>query len=190
MSGTIAANVFSRMRGLPVIDKATIDWLITQGVPPLALSDPDPLLRADVMFTGRHRFVFPDEVSKTDTAQSVRAVVVPVRDINGDLMDLVAWSNRRGLLGSWLLQVGYLGEAFGPRLHRDGALPVWPHALDWLRAGRDGIVIMDLDVTRIQIGEFGPFIGMGGLDHGRALLRHLSSSPRILVAQDIEKEAA
>lgn len=69
-------------------------------------------------------------------------------------------------------------------------MPVWPDLLSWLRARRDGIVLVDPELARIQLGDFGPFLAEAGVNHGRALLHLLSRSPRIFVAQAQQQDAA
>ena len=63
---------------------------------------------------------------------------------------------RQGFVGSWLGRVGLLGEEQldGPRL--GAPLQVHPDPLAWLRAGRDGVVIVDPVRAAPMLRDAGP----------------------------------
>ncbi len=87
-----------------------------------------------------HRFEF----SRHDATagEGVPALIVLALDSNGDPTDLVAFRNGPApFIGSWLGRIGMLGED-GLWRARD-ALTVHATPLDWLRAERRGVCVVD-----------------------------------------------
>ena len=82
------------------------------------------------------------------------AYIVLAFDRDGDPVDLVAW--HQGFIGSWLGGVGLLGEEQldGPRF--GAPLIVHPDPLAWLRAGREGVVIVDPVRAASMLRDAGP----------------------------------
>ena len=119
------------------LTRPAIDWLVkTHGVPGSALADDGFVLRtARVVFTGM-RFDVADE--------GVSALLILARDCSGDVADLVAWT-RDGQIATLLGRVSVLGEhvLFGPESY--APIPVCATPLEWLQAGRAGIVILDAE---------------------------------------------
>jgi hypothetical protein len=181
-----AAEVPLRYRACADIEQRQIDWMIDLDVPPQSISDPDVLVRAEVVFNEQGFFDFAGERRVEGAAEN--AVIIMQRDETGLPADLIAWQPRRTVVAPWLRRYGHLGDAEGPRLHKHGGLPVWPTVLDWLRARRDGVVIINPEQARHEL--IGPFVAMGGLAHARAILQTLSVTPRVLVAQAQQQEAA
>jgi hypothetical protein len=183
-------TVWNRFAALPALAQAQIDWLVAQGVPPQAIAEPDVLTTAALAFEGS-RFAFPDEAD--GAGQIETAVIVLLRDeIDGCPLELAAWAPRSGHVGTWAGRACHAGDAFGPRLHEQGALPVYPNMLAWLASGRDGIVIVDDTSPALRdLATFGgPFVATGGIDHARELAEALTpAKPKILIAHVIEKAA-
>ena len=183
-------TVLSRFNALPTLAQARIDWLVSKGVPLRAISEPDALAAADVAFEGS-RFAFTDEADGAAAAEV--ALIVLLRDeTDGCPVDLAAWAPRSGHAGTWGGRVPYAGEAFGPRLNEEGALPVHADMLAWLASGREGIVILDPGSPALRdLATFGgPFVATGGLDHARELAKIITpAKPKILVAQGTKKAA-
>ena len=105
--------------------------------------------------------------------------------------DIVAWQPNSGRTAPWLRRVSMLGaeNLYAPRLRHDGALRVHTSILEWLRAGRDGIVILDAERARPYLIDLGPLL-VGDVKQGSALRRQLShTGPRILVMQSSEASA-
>jgi hypothetical protein len=122
-----------------------LDWLKANGIPALnlaktwcgtfdfVLSDCIAFIRAGFEFT-RHLRVEDDAVS---------ALTFLARDELSEPADIVAWHPETGRFASWLGRVALLGQeqVFAPRL--SDALTVHPRPLEWLAAGRHGVVIVD-----------------------------------------------
>ena len=69
-------------------------------------------------------------------------------------VDLVAWTSNPYRIASWFGATPFLGaeNLFAPRLH-DG-LKVFPNPLAWLKAERDGVVIVDPEEAKwALVGE-------------------------------------
>jgi hypothetical protein len=114
----------------------------------------------------------------------VPAVIIPVRDANGALVDLVAWSNLRCLVASWLGNVAFLGTATVFRLDPYGAQTVHPSPLEWLRDARQGLVIVDEQKARFDLCDFGPF-SVSDFDFAQHLDAVLTSlGPTIILLTD------
>ena len=110
------------------------------------------------------------------------AFTVPVFDSCGDLVDIVAWRppNSVALL---LGRVALLGEeqVYGPRF--DEPLQVHSGVLDWFRAGRVGVVIVDAAPGAAMLREAGPLM-VDDVEFGRRLREVLTApmrAPEILV---------
>lgn len=109
-----------------------IDWLIGRGVPMAAIVRPEPMRLC-------HGF----------RAADARLEI----DVNGPLWfafiepeDVVFWEPRTGALATWNGRAFALGESMianATTYSFDFALNVFASPLDWLRAGRDGIVVVD-----------------------------------------------
>jgi hypothetical protein len=123
-----------------------LDWFLRQGVTEDALVQPWPIGATSVLFDG-HNFA-PDP-------NGVRAITIVVIDC-GYIIDIAAWQPRSGQMASWF------GRAFcieqdqvsNPATYfADGALLVHATPLEWLRAGREGIVILRPELSYIYLGR-------------------------------------
>jgi hypothetical protein len=115
--------------------------LRAEGVSPDALAEPELPAFADVVFhDDRPLFDFIDEAAGE---AEVPAIIFLARDEEGEPRDLVAWSCKKNRLAAWFGAATMLGEDYlaGPRLE-DG-LRVCADPLEWLRAERLGVVILD-----------------------------------------------
>lgn len=105
-------------------------WLVDQGVDPDALIQPGPIRAASVTFF-RDAFDFD--------ADGQRALLFL------EERDAIAWQPTRGLLRPWRGVAFALNEEaiFNPGTYfAGGALRVHATPLEWLQAGREGIVIV------------------------------------------------
>ena len=131
---------FSNTRGLR---QPEIDWLLAQGVPALALAKDHGeigfVIAASKVVFGDSHFDFADD----DAEHGVAALIMVARDENGDVADLVAWRPRDQLIAPYLGAVSMLGQhnVGMPRLGEP--LLVHPEPLNWLRAARDGVVVLN-----------------------------------------------
>jgi hypothetical protein len=111
-------------------------WLISQSVPDAAMLE-TPCLRA-----GRVRFLDGDTFEFADDGD--RALVFRVLEC-GTQCDLVAWSHKQKKLTTWRGVAFALGQdqIFNPATYfAGGALHVHRTPLDWLKADRYGICIV------------------------------------------------
>jgi len=141
----------------------------------------DALHVADVIFRPGGWFDFSSEVG---TARgSVAGVIIPLRDETGDLVDLAAWNPDDGALALWRSVASMLGaeNIFTPRLGEP--LLVHETPLDWLRAGRDGVFLVDPQRAAPLLRLAEP-LGVKRDAHGRSLHQVLTiPAPRIVVAK-------
>jgi hypothetical protein len=117
-----------------------IDWLRSQNLLDAALNVLPRIGAASVVFLGN---VFEE------ASDGQRALTFPIHDC-GKFIDFAAWRPRTGQLGTWC-GVGFAigqDQIFNPATYFDGgALRVHRTPLDWLRADRDGIVIVKPELT-------------------------------------------
>ena len=118
------------------------DELRRLGVADLALISPSPLRGGYIVWDGPHRFVFEQHEPTHVTGE--RAFLFLVTDGGGDPADIVAWQPTSNRIGTWLGLAWALGQEviYAPRLSEQNGLSVWRSPLDWLRAGRRGIVLI------------------------------------------------
>jgi hypothetical protein len=154
--GEDAENRFSEL--LPSI--GALSWLRAQGVHPDALSLPDLPCAASIIFSDHAPlFEFADEAAEEPTS---KALIFLERSGFGEPVDLVAWTLKpRPRLASWLgssvLGADLLDAVW--RLAERGALPIWRSPLGWLRAHRDGVVIVDGSSAAVALrAAGGPFM--------------------------------
>ena len=119
------------------LDQRAIDWLLGSGISIDAVAMPWAVRSARVIFepTGRY-----------GPCPGLGHFAYILAIIDDGIVDLVAWSPKDDRLATRLGHGGALGQG---QLGIDGVdttdrpLPVWRGALDWLRAGRRGVVITD-----------------------------------------------
>ena len=146
------------------------------GVAQLDLGVPDMVLAAPVVFLDNHSFLFLDELDEPE--EVAPAFVMIYRDDDGDAIDLAAWSPTSERLATWLGRAWAIDQfrLLSPRLSEFGALPVHKTPLEWLRARRDGIVIIDSEKAKWQIAYLGRGLIVENISHGR-MLRHALTIP-------------
>ena len=113
-----------------------VQWLLSKGVSCNALPSPWPVGATNALFAGRTFELAP---------HGERCLTWTVFD-RGEPLDIVAWQPRAGKLATWL------GQGFCLDDHDwldnpatwwgGGALRIHRSPLEWLRADRDGIVIV------------------------------------------------
>jgi hypothetical protein len=132
-----------------VLDVATYSRLKRLGIHGAGINGRglfDALQIADVIFRPDRRFEFSRDVGSSVGA--VTAVIIPARDGGGDIVDLAAWNIESGAFGLWRGVASMLGEDWllSPRV--GDALDVFPTVTEWLRAGRQGVVVVDAKRAR------------------------------------------
>jgi hypothetical protein len=102
----------------------------------------DDLQIADVIFHPGGAFDFSRDLRVA--RGHATAIIIPARDEAGDIVDLAAWNIESGAFGLWRGVASMLGEdqIHAPRIECDG-LRAFPSVAAWLRAGRQGIVILN-----------------------------------------------
>jgi hypothetical protein len=150
------------------------------GVPLGALCNPQMILADDIVVEGPEHFAF---ARHSESSAGRRAVLMPVTDHAGQLIDIAAWCQDDHWLGVWLGRGWALGQdaVWRPRCHDEGALPVWRSPLDWLLAGRRGLLIIRRSAAPYTLENAGPLLAED-LAHAADLRRVLTrAGPRILV---------
>jgi hypothetical protein len=107
-------------------------------------ADPfDALCSETVIFLPGDRFEFARNMR--DQAGHCVAVIIPTRDLSGDLIDLAAWHLDTGRLALWRGRAPMLGGENVLRTRPGLEVPLTVHesVLAWLRADREGVVIID-----------------------------------------------
>lgn len=110
------------------------------------------------------------------------AIIIPARDEFGDLADLAAWHIESGKLALWRGRAAMFGaeNVYAPRLCEP--LKVHETVKDWLRAGREGVFVIDGARAAALLRMAEP-LGVRTEAFGRRLREALTiRAPRIVVA--------
>jgi hypothetical protein len=159
------------------------DWLRKAGVPASAIGR-RIIRRASVTFASDGIFDFTDDGGES-------ALVFLVCDPWATPTDIAIWQPRSNRMASWLGRCWALGEGsiYAPRLIFEGALPIWQNALEWLRANRQGLVILRPDAATHYFADTGPLLAED-VDHGVELQAALARpAPRIVVPSNGRRAA-
>ena len=172
----------AELRQADRLQQKHLDGFIKDGVPALNLAK---LWDGEYAFVGHDWVVFDGarfefaRHAKGGLAQS--AFVFPVWNAYGDLADIAGW--RPPHLALWLGRVSILGEeqTNGPRMCEP--LKVHTTVLDWFKAEREGIFIVDYahaaHVLRCET------LGAADLAHARLLKAKLTlQAPPIVIVED------
>lgn len=179
-----APSALSLFLALPGLQDEHIDRLLMAGVERVAflrsaLGRPSPIHCARVA-AACGRFVFDPARAERD---GVTAYLFLALDRCGDPVDLVAWRpGPAGFLASRFGRVAMLGEELigAPAAHTP--LAVFPDALSWLRADRQGVVVVDSIQAAPLLREVG-HLAVADARHADRLRRDLTiTAPRIEVA--------
>jgi hypothetical protein len=116
-------------------------WLLGQGVPEPSMISPWCIGGGRVSFNGQQFELDPD---------SEPAITFRAEDCE-EVIDLTAWQPRTGKLASWRAQafcIGDFDDLFNPAIYfAGGALRIHASPLEWLRANREGIVVLRPDLA-------------------------------------------
>ena len=171
---------------LPPINQPLIAYLIDQGVPPVAgiAGQSDALKRVSGQI-GPDGWFDPDDDGSGHVAILVCA-------FPADPVDVAVWQPRSPRLGSYFGWAFALGEDQIDNLATyafDDGLTVHRTPLDWLRAGRRGIVIMRPEQTPIRLRHV-PKLIAADLGHGRQLSKLITPRLPEIYVRTRERQAA
>jgi hypothetical protein len=129
-------------RSWGTLNKAQGAWLLNQGVSAAALLEPSPVGATRVRFLDGNTF----DVAGTEAGTGALTFRINV----GEDIDIIAWSPRTGEIGAWYGRGFCLGQdqIDNPATYFDGdALRIHRTPLDWLKADREGVCIVQPDRT-------------------------------------------
>lgn len=174
-------------RSLPIPSDGIVGWLLEHGVGAGAMMEPWLLKEARVKFIGPDTFDFDDSGEP--------ALIFRAED-REEATDLIAWSARTNKLATWRCAtfcLGDLDQVFNPATYfMGGALRVHGTPLDWLRAERDGIVLVRPDLAFAYLRNC-PHLVVGEAVFGRQLDKWIQPprpTCKILVETQEERRAA
>ena len=150
--------------------QSDIDHFARLGISGLDLANPDMVLKAGIILEdGGDTFVFEHA---TDTDEGKDAFILPVESVSG-INDLVAFDPEIGLLATWLGRAFAINEAsiWQPNLNGD-PLPVWRDPIGWLKAKREGIVLLRPEQAYSYLDHL-PGVIAEDVQHGEELERLL-----------------
>jgi hypothetical protein len=133
-------------QGLTYPTTEELERLSAHGVPPDAMAEPWPIRSARMVLDGLYGFDFNHDGES--------ALIFKAED-RGEPIDLVAWQPSTGKFVSWhgnTFCLGDLDQIDNPATYfMGGALRVHADPLGWLRAYREGIVILRRDLTHAYL---------------------------------------
>jgi hypothetical protein len=133
-------------RALPEPTDDEIRWLLDQGIDGDAMALPYAIRSSWVRFD-RTTFDFNKDGEKA----------IIFRAVDGEAVDLIAWQPRTGKITSWrgiAFCLGDVDQVFCPSTYfMDGMLSIHADPLEWLRADRAGIVIVNPRLTYAHFGR-------------------------------------
>ena len=174
--------------------QTAIDRFLAAGVPPLSLVMPDMVTPAVVYPHDENpdRFSFREDLR--EPAEGVSAFLIAVRDESGAIVDLAAWRPREGWLATWRGVGWALGAHEYPSpldaLHDGGAVRVFRSPMDWLRADRRGLVLLDHVTARWRFARDGMPIIADDLVHAKRLKQVLAVKPVPIILPNITERLA
>ena len=125
-----------------------IERFAAKGVEQAALRYPQPLRANGIVYRSDGSFEFAIDTGHRRITQAFTILATTTFGA----VDIVAWQPETNQIASWLNRAFALGEEqiWAPRLG-DEPLPIWRTPLNWLRAGRKGIVILRPEVACLQL---------------------------------------
>jgi hypothetical protein len=169
---------------LPPITWTEFAALLDNGIGAPALIWPDLPARAAVVFRdNRPLFDFASDAGVDSTDDASLALVFLALDEGGEAADLVAWASGTNHIAAWFGEATLLGSErlLLPRLY--DPLQVFPDPLAWLKAGRNGVVVVNpAKAWRLPEGET---LAVGDIEFGERLAALLQPpAPKIFVKGD------
>lgn len=134
-----------------VLNKAIYDRFFALGICGPAVNGAsvfEALAHDTVIFLPGDRFEFARDLR--DATGCTLAIIIPAQDEFGDVIDLVALDLEAGEIATWRGEAAMLGAH---ELSAPCGEPTIVHktALDWLCAGREGLVIIDPVMARSRL---------------------------------------
>ena len=172
--------------------QAEIDALLSRGIPPLALARDPGTWSYGFAIRGARVVERPDlglfDFCPDDPATQ-RALIIPLRDEWGEVADLLAWFPREDRAALWADAVCLAGQQeITAAAGAQEPVHVHPSILEWLRAGRSGVVI--LDPVRAAALLHGVTLAAPSAAIGHSLASLLTLRPRIVVPVAEPRRAA
>jgi hypothetical protein len=170
--------------------QSDLDYFAALGIGGLDLATPDMVLKAGIILEdGGKTFVFEHA---TDTDAGRDAFILPVEGGSGSI-DLVAFDPEIALLATWLGRAFAINEAsiWEPNLDGD-PLPIWRDPIAWLKAKREGIVLLKLEQAYSYLDHL-PGVIAEDVQHGEELEKLLWTPRRkvpVFLRDEIERRAA
>jgi hypothetical protein len=170
--------------------QSDLDHFAALGISGLDLANPDMVLKAGIILDdGGNTFVFEHH---TDTDVGRDAFILPVEGASG-IIDLVAFNPAIELLATWLGRAFAINEVsmWAPNLDGD-PLPVWRDPIGWLKASREGIVLLKPEQAYSYLDHM-PGVIAEDVQHGEELERLLWTPRRkvpVFLRDEIERRAA
>lgn len=177
--GTIAEH--NRGRILPRLAR---DWFTENGVAPVSLVKTwagyfDMVFHDDVVFLDGGAFEF----GRHRGGKSNSALTFLCWSDDGVAVDICAWQATTGRMALWLNQACMLGEDNLTAPRPAGALAVHQTPLDWFKANRAGVVIVDGKRAAAKLRGAGPLVA-ADIEHGKQLKKLLTvPPPEILIPE-------
>jgi hypothetical protein len=132
---------------LPALQWREFRRFLNRGVPSAALVFPEFPARARVVFfTDRPVFDFVEDLDdEGDQESAAAAFIFLARNELGEPCDLIAWQPVFARVAAWYGRASLLGleSLWAPRIAFDGALAIFETPLEWLTAGRQGVIIVN-----------------------------------------------
>jgi hypothetical protein len=170
--------------------QSDLDHFAALGISGLDLANPDMVLKAGIILDdGGNTIVFEHH---TDTDSGTDAFILPVEGTFG-IVDLIAFDPETGLLATWLGRAFAINEAsiWEPNLDGD-PLPVWRDPVGWLKAKREGIVLLKPQQAYSYLDHL-PGVIAEDVQHGEELEKLLWTPRRkvpVFLRDEIERRAA
>jgi hypothetical protein len=170
--------------------QSDLDHFASVGISGIDLANPDMVLKAGIILDdGGNTFVFEHH---TDTDGGRDAFILPVEGASG-IVDLIAFDPETGLLARWLDQAFAINEAsiWAPNLDGD-PLQVWRDPIGWLKAKREGIVLLKPQQAYSYLDHL-PGVIAEDVQHGEELEKLLWTPRRkvpVFLRDAIERRAA
>jgi hypothetical protein len=170
--------------------QSDLDYFAALGISGLDLANPDMVLKAGIILDdGGDTFGFEHH---TDSDGGRDAFILPVEGASG-IIDLIAFDSEIGLLATWLGRAFAINAAsiWEPNLDGD-PLPIWRDPVGWLKAKRDGIVLLKPQQAYSYLDHL-PGVIAEDLQHGEELEKLLWTPRRkvpVFLRDEIERRTA